>query len=166
MITDTDIDKLFTPRKKAPPPSRPSGHITCRVCDKPATVPIDHPALLCAFCLDDLNITRAHVAACVEAVLMRLDQAKAEWTEMLDFSPARDRWEKVQAAMIGVAEGRVSKDVLAHTWAKRKAEGGPLAVLLLAYERYARDTDQCAAELDKWAVAQDEINAAWMAKEV
>ena len=137
--------------------------ITCRVCGLGATVPLDHPALLCPGCLEDLDATRARVQAWCEAALAGLDANQATWAAAL--SPAQDAWGRVQGAMIGVAEKRVEKAVFDRTWAKRKAEGGPLAALLEAHEAYALECDRLGAEIARLALAQREINAAWLAAE-
>ncbi len=78
-------------------------------------------------------------------------------------SPAVGRWEAVQAALIGVAEKRITQSVFDTTWAKRKAEGGALAQLLEAYDAYTRECDRLGAELARLDTAQTEINAAWLA---
>jgi type IV pilus biogenesis protein CpaD/CtpE len=137
--------------------------ITCRACDRSATVPLDHPALLCLLCLEDLDATRDRVSAWASAALSALDVTQAAWNATRAASPALSRWEAVQAALIGVAEKRVSQTTFDATWAKRKAEGGALAQLLEAYEAYARECDRLGAELARLGLAQDQINTAWLA---
>jgi len=165
-ITHDDDDLFARPPRSALKPSQQLTRITCRVCERTAMVPIGHPALLCHECMADLDMTRGYVARGTDAVLSRMDQALAEWREMLDFSPAKDAWTKVEAAMIAVAEKRATQAALDATWAKRKAEGGALAELLIAYECYAATTDQCGVELNRWHRAQAEINAAWLATDI
>jgi len=137
--------------------------ITCRVCGAQATVGIDHPALLCTPCLDNLDATRDRVASWLDAALARLDQVKVVWEAERDASPAAARWAAVQAALIAVAEKRVAQANLDRTWAKRKTEGGALALLLEAYEGYTRECDRIAEELERLNTAQREINTAWLA---
>lgn len=162
-----DENDLFTrpPRAVARQQAK-QAHITCRVCDRPATVPLDHPALLCNECLENLDQTRIHVQKWLASVLAGLDEAKATFDELVMRSPAAARWQAVQAALIGVAEKRVEQHVFDATWQKRKAEGGPLAQLLLAYEGYAQECDRLGEELDRLDKAQTEINAAWLQTEL
>jgi hypothetical protein len=107
------------------PRSTPQAHITCRVCDRPATVPLDHPALLCNDCLSPLDATRQRVADWLTSALRRLDENKAQWEADVAASPAADRWPAIQGALIAVAERRATQAALDATWAKRKGEGGP-----------------------------------------
>lgn len=141
-------------------------HITCRVCDRPATVPLDHPALLCQGCLGDLEGTRERVAEWLAAALTALSANEQGWRATLAASPAQTAWERVQAAMIGVAEKRVEKATFDRTWQKRLAEGGALGALLEAYEVYAREADRLEVELARLSRAQAEINAAWLANDI
>lgn len=138
------------------------GRITCRVCGIGATVPLDHPALLCPGCLEDLDKTRDRVHAWLNAALARLEQVQHVWDTERTASPAHARWEAVQAALIGVAEQRIPQATFDATWAKRRAEGGPLAQLLLAYEAYARECDRLGVEFERLHKAQTEINTAWL----
>lgn len=137
--------------------------ITCRVCGIGAIVPLDWPALLCEPCLTNLDATRERVQAWLSAALVALDANQAHWEATRAASPAQARWETVQAALIGVAEKRVSQAAFDATWAKRKQEGGALSQLLMAYESYARESDRLGAELRRLALAQTEINQAWLA---
>lgn len=164
---DADDDDLFArPPRSALKPTQQLARITCRVCERAAQVPIDHPALLCPLCLEDLDKAHATVARCTDAVLSRLEAAQHTWNLTRDASTAKDAWERVQTAMIAVSEGRATQAALDATWAKRKAEGGALASLLRAYEDYAAKTDQCGVELKRWHRAQAEINAAWLATDL
>lgn len=157
-----DDDIFARPPRSARRKGQMPARITCRVCGAPAVVPPDHPALLCGHCLEDLDKTRRHVAECVAAALARLDATGEAWRAAVEGSPAKGRWSKVQDAMIGVAEKRVDKATFEAQWAKRRAEGGDLAALLLAYEAHADECDQIAEELERLHLAQNEINAAWL----
>lgn len=143
-----------------------TAHITCRVCGLPAIVAVDHPALLCVPCLEDLDATRTRVAAWLASALARLEQVQHVWETERDASPAAEKWPAIQAALIAVAEKRTRQEDLDRTWAKRKAEGGPLAALLAAYEAYATEADAIGEELAKLHAAQVEINHAWLSEEV
>lgn len=165
-MIDTETDIFARPPRSARKPTQKLARITCRVCEKPAEVPIDHPALLCSLCLEDLEKTRAHVQECIEKALERLDGAKLAWEVLRDASPARARWERVQEAMIAVAEGRVDKEAFKRQWQLRLSEGGALAALLRAWEVYARETDAAGAELERLSRAQTELNQAWLNTEV
>lgn len=140
--------------------------ITCRVCERSAQVPIDHPALLCLECMADLDGTRARVAGWVEKALERMAQVQHVWEVERDASPAAGKWPAIQGALIAVAEKRATQAQLAATWSKRKAEGGDLAALLLAYEAYARECDRLGLELQRLDRAQTEINTAYLAREL
>jgi len=161
---DLDEDDIFArPPRAARHQQARRASITCRVCGLVANVPLDHPALLCPGCLEDLDATRDRVADWLGKALARLDQVKVVWEAERAASPAADRWPAIQAALIAVAEKRARQEDLDRTWAKRKAEGGALAQLLNAYEAYARECDRLSAELERLSVAQTEINAAWLA---
>lgn len=147
-------------------PHKIEGRITCRVCGLTAIVLVDHPALLCFACLENLGQTRIHVQKWLASVLAGLDEAKATFDELVMRSPAAARWQAVQAALIGVAEKRIEQKVFDATWQKRKAEGGALAQLLLAYEAYARECERLSAELQRLELAQTEINTVWLVTEV
>lgn len=164
LLEDDDI--FARPPRAVARQQAKSGHITCRVCGRPATVPLDHPALLCPLCLMDLDTTRARVAQWLESALARLDANDAQWRATLDASPAQDAWARVQGALIAVAEKRATQADLDRTWAKRKAEGGDLAKLLIAWEGYAQTADSIGAELAKLHLAQTEINTAWLSNEL
>jgi len=163
---EEDDDLFARPPRAVARQQAKQAHITCRVCGRPAAVALDHSALLCPECIGDLDTTRDRVASWLGATLVRLEQAKVVWEAERDASPAKEKWDRVQDAMIGVAEKRITQYQFDTTWAKRKAEGGPLSALLLAYESYARECDQISEELAQLHAAQAEINAAWMATEI
>lgn len=154
-------DDLFA--NVAPSAPATEARITCRVCEMTASVPLDHPALLCPLCLENLDKVRDLVCKGVDAVLARMDVAKTTWNAR---SAGHEGWGKVAAAMVRVADKEIPQSVFDAQWAKRKAEGGELGALLVAYEDYARIVDQCAAELQRWHRAQAEVNAAWLATDV
>lgn len=143
-----------------------SGRITCRVCDRTEAVPAGHPALLCAYCLESLDITRAMVDGWLESALRRSDENESAWRAALDASSAADRWPAVQRAFIALAERRVSQAEFDKSWQRGLDGGGAFAALLRAYEAYALVCDQIGAELARHQAAQDEINTAFLALEV
>ncbi len=140
-------------------------HILCSVCLRPAQIPTDRAARLCDLCSEDLDKSRAHVAACTADVLAQLDANELAWQHALQSSSAAERWAKVQAAMIGVAEGRIAQEVFDRQWAARKAEGGSLAELMDAHEAHAATCDRIQARLAELYRATEEINTAWLSKE-
>lgn len=159
----TFLDQLeIMPPKSAPKTCR----ITCRVCDKPATVKEDWPALLCKHCLDDLDATSAHVAECTQAVLRRMEANDEAWQKTVAESAAQAEWRRVCDAMVAVAEKRATKETFDRSWAKRKAEATPLAALLTEYEAFCFRLDQMGAELEKWHRATEELNAAYLNMEL
>src|SRR5690242_18908515 len=85
-------------RKETQAIEKPTGRITCRVCDRPATVPLDHPALLCPECLSDLNATRARVRSWLDSVLAQLDAAIAAWEQIR--AQHIDKWSRIEDGMI------------------------------------------------------------------
>lgn len=149
-------------RRVGAPATENAARITCRVCDAKVTVTLDHPALLCPHCMEDLDGSRARVATWLEKALERLDRNKDVWDRTLANSAVADRWPAIQGALIAVAEKRATQAQLDATWAKRKAEGGPLARLLANYELYAAECDQLAEELNRIYAAQAEINTAFL----
>lgn len=140
--------------------------ITCRVCGAQASVALDWPALLCQGCIGDLEGTRERVSTWLAAALAALDANQATWQAYLALSPAADKWPAIQGALIAVAEKRATQAQLAATWAKRKAEGGPLALLLAAHEAYTRECDRLELELQRLDRAQAEINQAFLVREL
>lgn len=167
-----DVEYLFDakPRRRKPatlPVSLDAkAHILCAVCLRPAQIPVDRDGRLCDLCHEDLDKSRAHVEQCTADVLAQLDANQERWEAALQASPAADRWEKVQAAMIGVAERRIPQTAFDRQWAARKAEGGALAELLLAYEAFAETCDRIQARLVELHRATEEINTAWLSLEV
>lgn len=143
-----------------------AARITCRVCSAQASVPLDHPALLCPPCLEDLDATRDRVAEWLEAALGALEANQARWEVTKAQSDAFSRWPAIQGALIAVADKRTPQSALDATWRKRKAEGGALAQLLTAYEGYAEECDRIGAELARLDAAQREINQAFLATEL
>lgn len=164
----SSIDDIFArpPRAALVRQQAKTVSITCRACGLGANVPLDHVALLCRECVADLDATRTRHATQLSAALTALDANQQEWDTERATSSVQNRWEAVQAALIGVAERRVEKVVFERTWQKRLAEGGDLAQLLLAYERYVLECDRLGAELSRLHAAQREINAAWLATDV
>lgn len=140
-------------------------HILCSVCGLKVQIPTDRVARLCDLCIEDLDKARAHVAGCTADTLAQLDANELAWQYALRTSSAADRWEKVQAAMIGVAERRIAQEAFDRQWATRKAEGGALADLLDAYEAHAETCDRIQAQLKELQRATEEINTAWLNKE-
>lgn len=154
-------------RNPAPPlvALHKKAHILCAVCLRPSQIPTDRAARLCDLCIEDLDKSRAHVAGCVADTLAQLDTNQAAWEYALHISPAAERWAKVQAAMIGVAEGKIAQETFDRQWAARKAEGGALAELMDAHEAYVETCDRIQARLDELYRATGEINTAWLDKE-
>lgn len=140
-------------------------HILCTVCGLQVQIPTDRAARLCDLCIEDLDKSRAHVAGCVADTLAQLDANELAWQHALQSSSAAERWAKVQAAMIGVAEGRIAQEVFDRQWAARKAEGGSLAELMDAHEAHAATCDRIQARLAELYRATEEINTAWLSKE-
>jgi len=126
--------------------------IICKVCQMRRSVPAEWPALLCAECCANLDVTAATVAACIEALCGRLDTARDGWAATLATSPAAERWPRVQAAM--------GKPGFADAWARRKAEGGAFAALQTAWEAHEAECDRIQAELNRYDAAATEINRA------
>jgi hypothetical protein len=135
-----------------------TARITCRVCDRQATVPLNHPALLCLECIADPEKTRKHVAVWLETTLLQLDQAKEMWEVKLKWSPAAPRWPAVADALAQVADKELDRAVLESRWQATLKQGGAMADLLRAYETYCRETDRLGAELARLERAQMELD--------
>lgn len=143
----------------------PRAHIICAVCLRPSQIPTDRSGRLCDLCSEDLDKSRAHVTGCTADTLAQLDANELAWQHALHASPAAERWAKVQAAMIGVTEGRIAQEAFDRQWAARKVEGGALAELMDAYEAHTATTDRIQARLAELHRATEEINTAWLNRE-
>lgn len=150
------MNDLFT--DVAPRPTMAAlERITCRVCERPAAVPIDHPALLCPLCLEDLDKTARHVAERYAAVLVRFQQAWQTLEDAVAASDERAWWDQVEAY-------RRSDDYTPATfqkaWRAARSGGGERARLAALWDAL----DTVAAELERleaWYRAADrELRAA------
>lgn len=84
MFSDDDLFGFTA----APPKPRTTARITCRVCERPATVPIDAAGLLCDHCRADLDATQRHIDAVLSAALFRIQEvieAFEVWLVQQDF---------------------------------------------------------------------------------
>jgi len=117
--------------------------ITCRVCERPAAVPIDHPALLCPLCMEDLDATASHVAERYAAVVVRFQGAWQTLEDAVAASPDRAWWnEKVEKYR---ARADYSAATFDAAWRAAKAAGGDKARLCGLWEAL----DGVAAELER-----------------
>jgi hypothetical protein len=147
-----DDDDLF-----ARPPRRiaPQAHITCRVCGKPATVPTDHPALLCPLCLEDVDKTGAHITEVYAAALVRLQESMTAWDAAGKAAP-----KTLEAIWAYKARGDFDPQVLASRWAHTIGRGGAGAALCHAWDAMEDEAGRLR-ETEKWYLkAAVELQAA------
>lgn len=148
-IDDAVIDDLFIPRAAVSPPPTTPARITCRVCDRAAHVPLDHPALLCHECLADIDATAAHVAERTAIVLARWMR---EYEAFQALVQGNAWWQQVEDA-------RYRDDPLfAAAW--ERARSGPHAAIVAAYDALVRTSDETAAINDWYCTAETELRAA------
>lgn len=144
-------DDIFTVVLEPPQTAR----ITCRVCNRPATVAIDAPARLCALCGADVPATVAHVQTTYAAALARVD----------------DAWARFDADMAQADEGTATRwaaymdagDAPQVLETRRKVRAGlvvgPLAVLIAAHSAWL-DAHAQLVECGSWrneALAELEV---------
>lgn len=142
------------------------GRITCRVCGLAEKVGVGHPALLCHMCLEDLDKTRERVRGWLDNILAQLDGAANVWLDTRNASEALPQWNRVEDARAKVDLGEITQEQFGRQWAKRKAEKGALAKLMVAWERYVSESERLGIERQRLELAQKEINTASLALEV
>lgn len=140
------------------PPQRPpaTARITCRVCDRKATVPILSSGLLCPDCRADLDTTARHIAETLAAAEQRFVVAVEGWDA--DYAHAD---EQDQARYHVVCEARAAGAATFQAKYERAlAKGDGLSALLRSKER----CDAVADEVQRvriWAAcAMNEVEAA------
>ena len=105
---DAEVDAFW-----ANPPARPplTTRITCRVCDRPAEIPILSSGLLCSLCRADLDATEVHIRGTLQAAEEALSDAWTRWDADLAHASDDDRawWSKVSAAALAVEQGAMSR---------------------------------------------------------
>ena len=96
--------------------------ITCRTCGTEAAVFADHPALLCAACLNDLSATAYRVSEAYSAAMMAFFNA----------SRALDEKARGNAWFAKTEQARADADpaLFARAWEAARAEGGEKEVLI------------------------------------
>ncbi len=126
---------LTKPAKSLPKPRlRPSEElfsegdclITCRACGMEAMVFTDHPALLCAACLNDLPATAYRVSEAYSAAMVAF----------FDASRALDEKARSNAWFAKTEQARADADpaLFARAWEAARAEGGEKAELITLRE--------------------------------
>jgi hypothetical protein len=134
-----------------------TARITCRVCDKPATVPILSSGLLCEHCRRDLDATARHITQVLEATEARFVAAVERWDADYAHAEVRDQ-ERYQN--VGGARAALSAAEFARKYDRAYAKGDGLSMLLQSKER----CDAVAVEVERvraWAsAALEEVEAA------
>lgn len=135
------MNDLFT--DVAPAPTMAAlERITCRVCERPAAVPIDHPALLCPLCIEDLDATARHVAERYAAIVVRFQTAWQTLEDAVAASPEQAWWAQVETYR---ASADYSAATFSEAWRRAKVAGGERARLCGLWEAL----DGVAAELEQ-----------------
>lgn len=166
-VTQAAIDALFSPRstsdeddelfgaRRAPLPA--TARITCRVCIRPAEVPLDTAGLLCGLCREDTAAALVHVRTVASGALWATEEA---WMRLeADVAHAdettRARWNAYQDA-ITAGDPRVA----ATEAAVRAGRAGSFADLVSRWLAY-QDAHRRLIEVERWrALALEELEAA------
>lgn len=149
-------------RFKTATPARTSARITCRVCQRPAEVPIDWPALLCRICIADLAMCEAHAAALHQAATTRLMAAIERWEALLSAADAetRGRWEAYERAVVAAAGDAEAQAAINRRRVKTILAGGPLAELFQACIAREDEADACNEMLERVTSILAQVEAA------
>lgn len=139
-----------------------TARITCRVCEKPAQVPIDAAGLLCDLCRGNIEVTQHHITHAQQAAQERLQNAWERFdADLAHASPEVDAaWAKVEAARLAVFNGTVTQAAFDEAWRRRKAAGGEFATLQESYEALEQVAEECNRQLEWASRAQAEVEAA------
>lgn len=154
-LNDPDPLSFDVPRR---PPL--TARITCRVCDKPAEIPILAAGLLCDLCRADLDATEAHIRQTLDAAEQALTDAWTRWDADLAHSGEAEWWARVSAAALAVEQGQMPRADYDRKAQAALTQGGPRAALL----RQSQATIDVAAATEwtrGWArAALEEVEAA------
>jgi len=155
LTLDQEVD-AFWAEKPQRPAAPQTARITCRVCDKPAEVPILSSGLLCTLCRADLDATERHIRETLAAAEQALHAAWERWDADLAHADTadRERYQKVCAAQAENAPGFAEK------YARAVAKGDGLNALLTSAER-AETALKAMERTQGWAdAALGEVEAA------
>lgn len=131
-----------------------TARITCRVCERPAAVPILSSGLLCDLCRADLDATERHICARLAAAEQTLHDAWDTWHA--DHAAATER---DQARYAAVCAAQAAPDYAARYQATL-ALGDGLSALLKSAER-AEAALGAMKQVQTWAnAALEEVRAA------
>lgn len=153
LTLDQEVDAWW-----AEQPQRPvipvTARITCRVCNKPAEVPILSSGLLCCFCRQDLDATEAHICQTLAVAEQAAEEAWERWeADRAHADPAdQERYSRVCAA----------QDTPGFTgrYARALTKGDGLSALLRSAER-AKTALGAMQRTRAWSnAALDEVEAA------
>lgn len=125
----------------------PQPKITCRVCGMTAEGN-QGGILLCQYCLEDIEQTRAHLVARRNAIFARLERNEQAWKAAIAEPKIVAWWE--QAA---------DRPDL-HT--KALSIGGRGAAVVRAHRSFCAEFDACAAELERIREGQTQVNTAML----
>lgn len=158
MALDQEVDAFWA----ATPQRAPAMTIciTCRVCNKPAEIPITASGLLCDLCRVDLATTETHIRDTLATAEQTLTDAWTRWDADLAHSGEADWWARVSAAQIAVEQGQMTRAEFDRKVATTIKQGGIRATLWAqsqAIEALVRATETTRA----WAeAALEEVRAA------
>lgn len=168
-LFEQQADELFPEDHKADRETiLEAARITCRVCGKPAEIPIVTPGLLCDLCRSDIEAIRQHINEVAQKAADRLSAVfNAFDIAVMTASPeVQAAWTKVEAARVAMANGTVTRERFDANWQRRKSEGGEFAELLTHYEGLEQVAEECNRQLEWAASAAGEVQAALEAQQV
>ena len=130
---------------------------TCRVCDKPAEIPILAAGLLCAHCRRDLGATERHIRETLAAAEQAFDDATTRWDAVWAQADPNDRarFHVVDDARLANAPGFAAK------YQRALDRGDGLSALLRAKEACDDVVARVQGRLAAWAEqALEEVSMA------
>jgi hypothetical protein len=158
-MTAIDDDIFARPPRSALRREQPTGRITCRVCDRPATVPLNHPALLCLECMGDLAATEARVRGWLNSLLALMDATIATWEVVR--AAHLDKWRRIEDGLAMLAQGQVTEAQFNERWKARYYGADPAwREVMKAYEEKEVACAGYGVERDRLELALREIEAA------
>lgn len=130
-------------------PQRPplTARITCRVCEKPAEIPILSSGLLCNLCRQNLDATEAHIRSTLAAAELRFQNALDTWNATYAQAEPRDQ-ERYHAVEEARGAGGVG---FRERYQRAVAKGDGLSALLKAKEQCDDVTKEVQGRLAAWA---------------
>jgi hypothetical protein len=180
-----DQDDLFVHIRTAP---YCTARVVCAVCGLPATVPIDAPARLCAYCATDLDASAATCTEALTGIQSACEAALNAYTavEQALTPDVAARWERLCTARVAARNGldgallarcpiggpidalRARQTAALAAWEKVQRQiaktladtGNPLIVVLTAERTYHEHLQRLKKQRLRWERALGEVEAA------